>query len=163
MAFVVAIPRIGTGERPTGDSRARRAYAAVRRALIGGVAEAVAIVRARHPSLVAGAIGYWIFDNAVLWATYKAVGASVPLTVVLMGYLIGQLGGLLPLPGGVGGIDGGLIGTLIVYGAPGAATTAAVLAYRVILFWVPLVMGTPAFVSLWRRMSALRPTPGSTA
>ena len=42
----------------------------------------------------------------------------VPLTIVLMGYLIGQLGGLLPLPGGVGGIDGGLIGTLIVYGAP---------------------------------------------
>ena len=56
-----------------------------------------------------------------------------------MGYLIGQLGGLLPLPGGVGGIDGGLIGTLIVYGAPAAATAAAVLAYRVILFWLPLL------------------------
>ena len=39
-----------------------------------------------------------------------------------MGYLIGQIGGLLPIPGGVGGIDGGLIGTLIVYGAPAAAT-----------------------------------------
>ena len=39
-----------------------------------------------------------------------------------MGYLIGQLGGLLPIPGGVGGIDGGLIGTLVVYGAPAAAS-----------------------------------------
>ena len=58
-----------------------------------------------------------------------------------MGYLIGQLGGLLPLPGGLGGIDGGLIGTLIVYGTPAAATAAAVLAYRVILFWLPLLVG----------------------
>jgi uncharacterized membrane protein YbhN (UPF0104 family) len=64
----------------------------------------------------------------VLWVTFHAVGADVPLSVVLMGYLIGQLGGLLPLPGGVGGIDGGLIGTLVVYGAPAAATAAAVLA-----------------------------------
>ncbi len=62
-----------------------------------------------------------------------------------MGYLIGQLGGLLPIPGGLGGIDGGLIGTLIVYGAPAAATVAAVLAYRAILFWLPLMVGGLGF------------------
>jgi uncharacterized protein (TIRG00374 family) len=84
----------------------------------------------------------------VLWATFHAFGTTVPLTVILMGYLIGQLGGLLPIPGGVGGIDGGLIGTLIVYGAPAAATAAAVLAYRVILFWLPLIVGGIAFASL---------------
>jgi uncharacterized membrane protein YbhN (UPF0104 family) len=67
---------------------------------------------------------------------------------VLMGYLIGQLGGLLPLPGGVGGIDGGLIGALIVFGAPAAATVGAVLAYRVILFWLPLLLGGYAFTKL---------------
>ncbi|MGH2969339.1 MAG: flippase-like domain-containing protein, partial [Solirubrobacteraceae bacterium] len=117
-------------------------------ALIGGTAEATEIVRRREPSLVAGAVGYWAWDNAMLWATFHAFGASVPLTVILMGYLIGQLGGLLPLPGGVGGIDGGLIGTLIVFGAPAAMTAAAVLAYRVILFWLPLVGGTVAFLSL---------------
>jgi len=72
--------------------------------------------------------------------------------VILMGYLIGQLGGLLPLPGGIGGIDGGLIGALVVYGAPVAATAAAVLAYRVILFWLPLIVGGAAFVSLRRDM-----------
>jgi uncharacterized protein (TIRG00374 family) len=69
-----------------------------------------------------------------------------------MGYLIGQLGGLLPLPGGVGGIDGGLIGTLVVYGAPAAATVAAVLAYRLILFWLPLVGGSIAFALLRRAL-----------
>ena len=107
----------------------------------------------RDAVLLTGAIGYWAWDNAVLWATYHAVGADAPLSIVLMGYVIGQLGGLLPLPGGVGGIDGGLIGTLIVYGAPAAATAAAVLAYRVILFWLPLLLGAIGFVSLRRALS----------
>jgi uncharacterized protein (TIRG00374 family) len=77
-----------------------------------------------------------------------AFGESPPITLVLMGYLIGQLGGLLPIPGGLGGIDGGLLGALVVCGLPAAAATAAaaVLAYRVILFWLPLVLGGAAFV-----------------
>ncbi len=78
---------------------------------------------------------------------------SPPITVILMGYLIGQLGGALPIPGGVGGIDLGLIGTLIVYGAPAAETTAAVLAYRVILFWLPLVVGAISFWSVRRALN----------
>jgi uncharacterized protein (TIRG00374 family) len=153
IALVLAIPRLGPGRdaRP-GQSRLSRALVAVRRAVIGGTAEAVEILRSRDLTVVAGAIGYWAFDNAVLWATFQAVGADVPLAVVLMGYLIGQLGGLLPLPGGVGGIDGGLIGTLVVYGAPAAPTAAAVLAYRIILFWLPLLGGAIAFVLLRRAL-----------
>ena len=89
----------------------------------------------------------------MLWATFHAVGTTPPIMVILMGYLIGQLGGLLPLPGGIGGIDGGLIGTLIVYGAPAAATAAAVLIYRVILFWLPLIAGGVAFVSVRRGLN----------
>ena len=98
--------------------------------------------------VIAGSVGYWAFDNAVIWATFKAFGESPPITLVLMGYLIGQLGGLLPIPGGIGGIDGGLIGTMIVYGLPAAATAAAVFAYRVILFWLPLLLGAVAFPKL---------------
>jgi len=111
------------------------------------------LARQRDPLVLIGAIGYWAWDNAVLWATFHAVGVTVPLTTILMGYLIGQIGGLLPLPGGVGGIDGGLIGTLIVYGAPAAATTAAVLLYRVVLFWIPLLTGAVAFWSLRRALA----------
>ena len=88
----------------------------------------------------------------MLWATFHAFALSPPLTIVLMGYLIGQLGGLLPIPGGIGGIDGGLIGTLIVYGTAAAGTAAAVLAYRVILFWLPLLVGGIAFAALRRDM-----------
>ena len=154
IAAVLLVPRIGRGPEPReGDGRVRRAVAAVRGAIVDGTSEAVRILRTGNVLVIAGAIGYWAFDNAVLWATFHAFGASPPLTVVLMGYLIGQLGGLLPIPGGVGGIDGGLIGTLVVYGAPAAATAAAVLAYRVILFWLPLLVGGAAFVSLRRGLN----------
>jgi uncharacterized membrane protein YbhN (UPF0104 family) len=154
IALVLAIPRLSPNPQPPrGAGRLRRAMASVRRALVAGTAEAVAILRRRDATVIAGAVGYWAWDNAVLWATYHAVGAAVPVSIVLMGYLIGQLGGLLPLPGGVGGIDGGLIGTLVVYGAPASATVAAVLAYRVILFWLPLVGGAAALVSLRRALA----------
>jgi uncharacterized protein (TIRG00374 family) len=153
IAAVLFVPRLGPGQ-PAGRGAGwlRRAWTSVRRALVGGTAEGVEILRRRDPLVIVGAVGYWAWDNAVLWAAFHAFGSSPPLTVILMGYLIGQLGGLLPLPGGLGGIDGGLLGTLVVYGAPVTDAAAAVLAYRVILFWLPLLVGGAAFVSLRRAL-----------
>jgi uncharacterized membrane protein YbhN (UPF0104 family) len=160
LAAVAAIPRLGPGrEQPSESSRARRLAAASRRALTDGTREAGHILRGRDARVVGGALGYWAFDNAVIWATFHACGYAPPFTVVLMGYLIGQLGGLLPIPGGVGGIDGGLIGAFVVYGAPAATAAAAVLGYRVILFWLPLIAGGTAFAELRRDM----PSPGELA
>jgi uncharacterized membrane protein YbhN (UPF0104 family) len=151
---VLLIPRFGLGAPlPADAGRTGRAIREVRKALVGGTREAVQIVRSRNLLVIAGSLGYWAWDNAVLWAAFHAFGQSPPVTVILMGYLIGQLGGLLPLPGGLGGIDGGLIGTLIVYGAPAAATAAAVVVYRVILFWLPLLAGAVAFISLRRGLN----------
>jgi uncharacterized protein (TIRG00374 family) len=151
---VLVVPRFGVGARPpAGTARTRKAVYEVRKALVEGTAEAVRMVRSRNLLVIVGAVGYWAWDNAVLWAAFHAFGYSPPLTVVLMGYLIGQLGGLLPLPGGLGGIDGGLIGTLLLYGTPAAPTAAAVIVYRVILFWLPLVVGAVAFVSLRRGLN----------
>jgi uncharacterized protein (TIRG00374 family) len=154
IAAVVGLARISEGEMAlAGTGRVGRALRATRRALIGGLREAAAILREGNPLVILGAIGYWAFDNAVLWATFHAIGVSPPLTVILMAYLIGQLGGALPLPGGIGGIDGGLLGTLVVYGVAAAPAAAAVLTYRVILFWLPLIFGALAFVSLRRGMN----------
>jgi uncharacterized protein (TIRG00374 family) len=119
-------------------------------ALREGIREAGRILRRRDRRVIAGSVGYWAFDNAVLWACLHAFGESAPVTLVLMGYLIGQLGGLLPIPGGLGGIDGGLLGALVVYGLPVEVTAATILAYRVILFWLPLGFGGAALVSLRR-------------
>lgn len=141
-----AVPAIGL---LAGSRRPRQRWLAAATAALGdGVREAGRILARRDWRVVAGSVGYWAFDNAVIWATFKAFGESPAITLVLMGYLIGQLGGLLPIPGGIGGIDGGLIGTMIVYGLPAAATAAAVLAYRVILFWLPLLLGGVAFTKL---------------
>jgi uncharacterized protein (TIRG00374 family) len=154
IAAVLVVPRLGVGAPVSADAgRTRKAVREVRKALVGGAGEAVQIVRSRNLLVIAGSLGYWAWDNAVLWATFHAFDFSPPITVILMGYLIGQLGGLLPLPGGLGGIDGGLIGTLIVYGTPAAATAAAVLVYRVILFWLPLLVGAVAFISLRRGLN----------
>jgi uncharacterized protein (TIRG00374 family) len=154
IAAVIAIGRVGAGPpAPEGATKLRRGSVTVRGAIVGGTAEATKLIRSRNLAVLVGAIGYWAFDNAVLYATFQAFDETLPLTVLLMGYLIGQLGGLLPIPGGVGGIDGGLIGTLIVFGAPPATTAAAVLAYRLILFWIPLVIGLVSFVSLQRGLN----------
>jgi uncharacterized membrane protein YbhN (UPF0104 family) len=130
------------------EQRWRRWLSFATAALGDGVREAGRILRRHDWRVLAGSLGYWAFDNAVLWACFHAFGESPPITLVLMGYLIGQLGGLLPLPGGIGGIDAGLVGMLIVYGLPAAAVAAAVFAYRVILFWLPLLIGAVAFRQL---------------
>ena len=147
---LAALPAIGAvaSDRPIGERGYRRWVGLAVRALGDGVREAGRVLARRDWKVIAGATGYWAFDNAVVWACFKAFGYSPAITLVLMGYLIGQLGGLLPIPGGIGGIDGGLIGTMVVFGLPAAVTAAAVLAYRVILFWLPLVLGGVAFASL---------------
>jgi uncharacterized protein (TIRG00374 family) len=127
--------------------------------VVRGVTEARGILRSADRRVLAGSFGYWFFDNAVLWATFHAFGMSPPITVILMGYLLGQLGGLIPLPGGIGGIDLGLIGVLVAYGTSAAGAAAAVFTYHVILFWLPLIVGGIAFTMLRRNM----PSPGEFA
>ena len=95
-----------------------------------------------------GIIAYLAFDVMVLWATFRAFGAAPPLAIVWMGYLIGELGGLIPVPGGIGGVDAGLVGTFLLYNVPITVSASAVLAYRAIALWVPAVLGAAAFVAL---------------
>ena len=154
IALILVLPRLGPGPTPGPDAgKLARGVAAGRRALINGTAEAITVVRSGDLLVIFGAIGYWAFDNAVLWATFQAFDASPPISVILLGYLVGQLGGLLPIPGGIGGIDGGLFGAFVLLGTPVATTAAAVLAYRVILFWLPLIVGAIAFLSLRRGLN----------
>jgi uncharacterized membrane protein YbhN (UPF0104 family) len=94
---------------------------------------------------VGGALGYYAFDNAVLWAAYHAYGGTPSLSVVVMGYLVGSLGSLVPLPAGIGAAEGGLIGALLLYGAPLLPTTGAVLLYRGVSLLVPVGLSIVAW------------------
>jgi uncharacterized membrane protein YbhN (UPF0104 family) len=121
--------------------------------LSGGVEESLAMLRRPTAWLLIGLVGYLAFDVMVLWATFHAFGSSPALAIVWIGYLIGELGGLIPVPGGVGGVDLGLVGTLVLYHVHVGAATAAVLAYRALALWIPAVVGAGAFVLLRRSLA----------
>ncbi len=121
-------------------------------AVADGVNEAVALLREGNAWLIGGILAYLIFDVMILWATFRAFGAVPPLAILGMAYLIGELGGLIPVPGGIGGVDAGLVGTFVLYNVPVTAAASAVLAYRAIALWVPAILGSAAFVSLRRTL-----------
>jgi uncharacterized membrane protein YbhN (UPF0104 family) len=133
-------------------SRAGSKRVAALGAIADGVNEALVLLREHDRQLIAGAIGYLAFDVMILWATFHAFGSSPDLAILWIAYLIGELGGLLPVPGGIGGVDLGLVGTFVLYGVGVTAATAAVLAYRTITLWVPALFGAVAFVSLRRTL-----------
>jgi uncharacterized membrane protein YbhN (UPF0104 family) len=119
---------------------------------------ATGITRARG-SLMApswrllGAAGYLGFDIAALGATFAATGHSLPVAPLVLGYLIGYLANLIPVPGGFGVLEGGLAGTLIAYGAPVTQAAAAVIVYHAIAFWIPSMGGFGGYALLRRRLN----------
>lgn len=154
VAIALLVPRLvrhwAKGPSPPGAGRVRRFLSGAVRATGDGVEESVGLLRMGNPWLLAGAAGYLVFDIAVLWASFRAFGAAPPVAVLVIAYLVGQLGGLIPIPGGIGGVDGGLIGALALYHVPLAAATAAVIVYRAVLLVLPAVLGGPALLRLRR-------------
>jgi uncharacterized membrane protein YbhN (UPF0104 family) len=121
-------------------ARLAGALAVPARAIIDGISDARSLVTAGNWKLQ-GAVAYYAFDNAVLWAAFHAFGPSPRVTVIVMGYLVGSLAGALPVPAGLGALDGGLVGALVLYGSPAAPAAAAVLLYRGISLLLPVVLG----------------------
>jgi uncharacterized membrane protein YbhN (UPF0104 family) len=108
-----------------------------------------------------GAGGYLLFDIAVLWTTLAAVGPAPPVAALAVAYLAGYLPNVVPIPGGVGILDAGLVGALGLYGLPLSHAAAAVLVYHAIAFWVPTLGGMLAYTRLRPRLAS--PTQASTA
>jgi uncharacterized membrane protein YbhN (UPF0104 family) len=102
-----------------------------------------------HPDWrIVAAIGYLWFDIAVLFACFAAAGQTPPLAPVVLAYQIAYLSNFIPVPGGIGVLDGSMIGMLVLYGVNGTAATAATLVYHAISLWIPAVWGTIAFIVL---------------
>ena len=119
-------------------------------ALSDGIRDAVRLARGGNPLILAGAIGFMAFDLLALGAAFTAIDALPSIGVLALAYVVGQLGGLIPLPGGVGGADGGLIAALVLYGTPLGSAAAAVLAYRAFQLGLPALLGAFALVRLPR-------------
>jgi uncharacterized membrane protein YbhN (UPF0104 family) len=141
-------------------------FATLPATLGSGVRTAIMLIRERRLGLL-GAVGYWGFDIAVLGASFRAFGTVVPVPVLVMGYFVGTLGSLLPLPGGIGGIEGGMIGAFAAFGVPANHALVAVLSYSAIAFWLPALPGVVGYLALrstvrsWRDADTKRPEPVS--
>ncbi|HMJ32769.1 MAG TPA: lysylphosphatidylglycerol synthase transmembrane domain-containing protein [Baekduia sp.] len=103
----------------------------------------------KHPTWrLLGAVAYLWCDIAMLWVCFRAFGETPPVGALTLAFLIGYLGNVIPVPGGIGALDGGLTAALVLYGSDPASAAAAVLAYHAIVLWVPTLLGTIAFLRL---------------
>jgi uncharacterized protein (TIRG00374 family) len=119
--------------------------------LASGTRTAIGFVRSpsRGGLAIAGAIGFWATNIGILWASFHAFDVHVPLGVVVQGFFVGMAANLIPfVPGGVGAVDAGMIGTFVLFNLPESEVFAAVLTYRLIAFWLPIPPGIVAFVQL---------------
>jgi len=153
----VLLISLALAARSTAGRLARRTQrdrvARVFRVVGEGVDEALALLRAHEPLIILGAAGYMLFDVAMLGVCFAAFGNDVPpVGVLLLAYIIGKLGSLIPLPGGIRGVDGALIGTLVIYGIDVTDAAVAVIAYRGLLLSIPALLGLPALAVLRRRL-----------
>jgi uncharacterized membrane protein YbhN (UPF0104 family) len=153
LAAVAALGRLPIAECSEGERRSARWRRRIAGLLRDGVQESLALLRAHDPLVIAGCIGYLAFDIAALGAAFQAFGGGgPPLGAFVLAYTLGQVGALLPTPGGIGGTEGGLIAMFVLYGAQAAPATAAVLAYRVFQLGLPAIFGLIAFNRIRRRL-----------
>ena len=161
-------------DRATGEgwwARLARRLATVPDTVANGTRTALSFVGypSRGGLSVAGAIGFWAANIAILWASFKAFGVDVPPGVLVQGFFVGMAANLFPLaPGGVGAVDAGMIGAFVLFGLPSADVFTAVLCYRVIAFWLPIPPGIVAFFQLrntvarWEREGRPAEEPAGT-
>jgi uncharacterized membrane protein YbhN (UPF0104 family) len=143
-----AVERVGS---PVADTTNPGAGRVRRGALVLGdaTADAIGLLRARDPRLL-GALAWWTFDAAVLWAMLSAFGAANAIAVVALAYFVGQVGNALPIPGAV---SGGMVGVLLAFGVQADLAVVAVLAYRAVAIWLPAPIGLLALASLRRTIA----------
>jgi uncharacterized membrane protein YbhN (UPF0104 family) len=116
------------------------------RGVAAGLEGAWAAVRNPNWRLL-GAVGFLCLDMGALWAACAATGHRLGFLAVLIAYCIGYLATAVPMPAGLGVLDSGLAGALILYGLPVTASVGAVLVYHAISIWVPGLGGLSAWLA----------------
>ncbi|MGI8712002.1 MAG: lysylphosphatidylglycerol synthase transmembrane domain-containing protein [Solirubrobacteraceae bacterium] len=120
------------------------------RGVAAGLEGAWRAARAPHWRLL-GAAGFLLFDMGALWAACAATGHPIGLPALLIAYCIGYLATAIPMPAGIGVLDSGLAGALVLYGFSPVASVGAVLVYHAISIWVPGLGGLIAWLPTRRR------------
>jgi hypothetical protein len=112
-----------------------------------------------HPWLAfLAALGKWGFDYLALLCVLAALSAQPEPALVLLAYAAASLLGMIPLtPGGLGFVEAGLAGLLVLAGVSAGDAAVATLAYRLISFWLPLPVGAVAWWLARRRYGPVDP------
>ena len=121
--------------------------------LLRGTSESVrdtAAILFRPDWRLIGAFGFLWFDIAVLELCFQAAGGNPPLSTLVLAYQIGYMSNFIPIPGGVGILDGSFVGMFVLFGVNASIATAATVVYHAISLWVPAMWGTVAFLLLRR-------------
>ena len=104
---------------------------------------------------VVTSMGNWLFDYLALLAALVAVGSRPRPSLVLLAYVGAAILGMIPLtPGGLGFVEAGLTALLALAGVPGPEAVLATLAYRLVAYWLPLIVGPIAYLYYRRRYVA---------
>jgi uncharacterized membrane protein YbhN (UPF0104 family) len=147
-AGIATLPRMLRRPGRSDAGALRRRIRGTAHSVGDGITDTGELIRSGRWQAILGSAGYLGFDIAAMIVAFGAFGAVPPVAELAFAYTVGQLGGLIPLPGGIGGTDGGLIGAAVLYGSSLTQATAAVLAYRVFQLGVPAILGTIAFIQL---------------
>jgi uncharacterized protein (TIRG00374 family) len=153
---------------------------AFRRVLVGLADQVRALAEdgRRLRRVVGYAAANWLLDAAALWVVIAAFGPTAGVVGVLVAYGLANVMAAIPVsPGGLGVVEAILIPTLVGFGTPRAEAAVAVVAYRIIEFWLPIPAGALGYLAVaravapddrsgfwdeidrrWRRLRA-RPTP----
>lgn len=115
---------------------------------------------ARWGQAVLRSAGNVLFDYLALLAALVGAGASPKASLVLLAYVAAVVLGMIPItPGGLGFVEAGLAGMLVLAGVPASQATLATLAYRLVSYWLPILAG-PISYTLFRRRNARRLASG---
>lgn len=164
LALFVGLALRASGRTGAGASRASRAL----QATAGASASTLRALRRPPWRLTVGALAFLVCDIAVLWVAIHALGYDVPVAPLLLAYLIGYLANAIPIPGGLGVLDGGLAGALLLYHVPATAALGGVLLYHALALWIPALSGTVGFIAAYRQLNSVdvqaanRPAPDRT-
>jgi uncharacterized membrane protein YbhN (UPF0104 family) len=152
LALFLALALRASGRTGDGTSRASRALGAT------AAASAATLRTIRRPGwrLATGALAFLLCDIAALWLAIHALGYDVPVAPLLLAYLIGYLANAIPIPGGLGVLDGGLAAALLLYHVPATAALGGVLLYHTLALWTPALSGTVGFIAAHRQINSDR-------
>jgi len=164
-AAAVALVRIPGDLERRAAALARRSGAVGRLAarlapapqVVGNGARLALEIARERPSVLLWSAVWWAFDVAVLWATFHAFGDAPAVGTLVLCYFLGQMGNLLPLPGGVGGAEGGMVGAFAASGVDAGLALLAVVSYQAVSTYLPGLPGLASYVDLRRRMKAWQP------